>query len=46
MEEIAKLLVLAVFTALFIQLVKHGPAGPEMWWRSKFLGEPPPTVRG
>jgi hypothetical protein len=38
-EEIAKLLVLLVFIALFIQLVKHGPAGPKAWLRAKFLGE-------
>jgi hypothetical protein len=38
-EEIAKLLVLLVFVALFIQLVKHGPAGPAAWWRAKFLGQ-------
>jgi hypothetical protein len=39
MEEIAKLLVVGVFIALFIQTVKHGPAGPKMWWRAKFLGQ-------
>jgi hypothetical protein len=39
MEEMAKLLVLLVFIALFIQLVKHGPAGPKAWWRAKFLGQ-------
>lgn len=39
-EEIAKLFVLLVFVALFIQLVKHGTEGPKMWWRAKFLGEP------
>lgn len=40
MEEIAKLFVLVVFIALFIALVKHGPAGPKMWFKAKFLGEP------
>ena len=39
MEEIAKLLVVLVFIALFIQLVKHGPAGPKMWFNAKFLGQ-------
>lgn len=39
MEEVAKLLVLLVFIALFIQLVKHGPAGPQAWFRAKFLGQ-------
>jgi hypothetical protein len=38
-EETAKLLVLLVFIALFIQLVKHGPSGPRMWWEAKFLGK-------
>lgn len=41
MEEIAKIVVILVFIALFIQLVKHGPSGPSMWLRSKFLGQPP-----
>ena len=40
MEEVAKLLVLLVFIALFIQLVKHGTAGPKAWWEAKFLGNP------
>jgi hypothetical protein len=40
MEEIAKLLVLAVFAALFIAFVKLGPEGPKAWWKAKFLGEP------
>ena len=40
MEEIAKLFVLLVFIALFIQLVKHGTDGPRLWWEAKFLGEP------
>lgn len=39
MEEIAKLLVLLVFIALFIQLVKHGPSGPKRWFDAKFLGQ-------
>jgi hypothetical protein len=39
MEEIAKLFVLLIFISLFIALVKHGPEGPEKWWRAKFLGE-------
>lgn len=39
MEEVAKLFVLLVFIALFIQLVKHGPAGPKMWVRAKLLGQ-------
>jgi len=39
MEEVAKLLVLLVLIALFIQLVKHGPAGPHAWLRAKFLGQ-------
>jgi hypothetical protein len=38
-EELAKLFVLLVFIALFIQLVKHGPAGPKLWLRAKFFGE-------
>jgi hypothetical protein len=46
MEEPAKLLVLLVAIALFIQLLKHGPQGPKLWLRAKFLGEgqePPQT---
>lgn len=39
MEELAKIFVLLVFVALFIQLVKHGPAGPRAWWDAKFLGQ-------
>lgn len=39
MEEVAKLFVLLFFVALFVQLVKHGPAGPKDWWRAKFLGQ-------
>ncbi|MDX6609025.1 MAG: hypothetical protein QOF85_950 [Solirubrobacterales bacterium] len=39
MEEIAKLLVLAVLAALLIAFIKQGPKGPKSWWRSKFLGE-------
>jgi hypothetical protein len=39
MEEVAKLLVLLVFIALFIQLVKHGPSGPKDWFEAKFLGQ-------
>lgn len=39
MEEVAKLFVLLVAIALFIQLVKHGPSGPEVWFRAKFLGQ-------
>lgn len=39
MEEIAKLLVLLVFIALFIALVKEGPGGAARWWRAKFLGQ-------
>jgi hypothetical protein len=38
-EEIAKLFVVLVFIALFIQLVKHGPAGPQLWLRAKLLGQ-------
>lgn len=40
MEELAKLLVLGVFAALFMAYLKHGPAGPRMWWEAKYLGEP------
>jgi hypothetical protein len=39
MEEVAKLFVLLIFIALFIQLVKHGPAGPKAWFAAKFLGQ-------
>lgn len=39
MEEIAKLLVLAVAAALFMAFVQHGSEGPKAWWQSKFLGE-------
>lgn len=52
MEGAAKLLIYFVAIALFIQLLKHGPAGPKMWLRAKYLGEgaperaPAPPVRG
>lgn len=46
MEEVAKLLVLGVFIALFISLVKHGPNGMRDWWRAKFLGQPPKNLVG
>lgn len=39
MEEIAKLILLLGFIALFVQLMKHGTAGPRMWWEAKFLGK-------
>lgn len=39
MEEVAKLFVLLVLVALFIQTVKHGPGGASAWLRAKFLGE-------
>jgi hypothetical protein len=39
MEGVAKLLVLLVLIALFIQLLKHGPAGPKLWLKAKYLGE-------
>lgn len=39
MEEVAKVLVLGVFIACFIALVKKGPAGPKQWFEAKFLGQ-------
>jgi hypothetical protein len=39
MEGTAKLFVLLILIALFIQLVKHGPAGPRMWVNAKLLGQ-------
>jgi len=39
MEEIAKLILILGFIAIFIQLMKHGPAGAKAWWRAKFLGQ-------
>lgn len=41
MEEIAKLFILLIAVALFIQLVKHGPAGPKMWVAAKLTGQVP-----
>lgn len=42
MEEAAKILVLAVIAAVALAYLKHGPAGPKAWWRSKFLGQVKP----
>lgn len=39
MEELAKLIVLGVVIALFVQYMRHGPAGPKRWWEAKFLGQ-------
>ena len=39
MEEIAKLILILGFIALFIRLLREGPEGPKRWWRAKFLGE-------
>ncbi len=43
MEGVAKLAVALIFVAIFIQLIKRGPAGARAWYRAKFLGQP--TVR-
>lgn len=40
MEELAKLFILLIAIALFIQLVRHGTPGPKHWLKAKFLGEP------
>lgn len=39
MEELAKLFILLIAVALFIQLVKRGTGGPTHWLKVKFLGE-------
>lgn len=39
MEELAKILVLGVFIACFIQLMRKGPSGPKQWFEAKFLGQ-------
>lgn len=39
MEAVAKLALGLVFVALFIQMMKSGPAGAQAWLRAKFLGE-------
>lgn len=39
MEAIAKLAIGLIFVAVFIQLMKRGPAGVKAWYRAKFLGQ-------
>lgn len=39
MEELAKIFVLLICIALFIQLAKHGTGGPRAWWDAKYLGQ-------
>lgn len=41
MEELAKLFILLIAVALFLQLVKHGTAGPKMWISAKLAGQVP-----
>lgn len=40
MEGFARLVVGMIFLALFIQMIKRGPAGAAEWYRAKFLGQP------
>ena len=44
MEALAKLLVLLLAIALFLQLMKHGANGPKWWLEAKFLGQPPKVL--
>jgi hypothetical protein len=39
-EGFARLAVAMMFVAIFIQMVKRGPAGAGEWFRAKFLGQP------
>jgi hypothetical protein len=39
-EGVAKIALGLIFISIFIQMIKHGPAGATMWWRAKFLGQP------
>lgn len=40
MEGFARLFVAMMFVAIFIQMVKRGPAGAGEWFKAKFLGQP------
>lgn len=39
MEALAQLIIGIGFIALFVNLMKNGPAGVKAWWRAKFLGQ-------
>jgi hypothetical protein len=41
-EELSRLLLLLLATALVINLIKHGPDGVRAWLAAKFLGKQPP----
>jgi hypothetical protein len=39
LEALAQLIIGIGFIALFVNLMKSGPAGVKSWWRAKFLGK-------
>jgi hypothetical protein len=38
-ESLAQLIIGIGAIALFVNLMRRGPAGVSAWWRAKFLGE-------
>jgi hypothetical protein len=38
-EELSRLLLLLLFAAVLINLLRGGPAGVALWARAKFLGK-------
>lgn len=39
-EQIARILLWLIAIGLVLSYIQHGPGGPVMWLRAKFLGRP------